>query len=166
MRDSKVRIIIPSYKREEWLLDVFIDNIYKKLLAPLGKVLGDSVDLVIYLQNTPQEYRIQIDKKIKFELPDFDARKYAFEREIDTLNNKAIYRVIRGARPEILAEMSEGFNYADIGNAVRMTVVDRARRYAKETGIKMAYVSQNMLEGKIKEFEKGKSKKKRSIGFQ
>lgn len=111
----------------------------------------------------------RIDKKFKFELPKFEERKVAYDREIESLNERALYRVIRGAKPEILAEMSEGFNYADIRTAVDQAVRTRARDLIDEPEkvlhARPPYVSQNMLEERVKQINKGKSRQKAKIGF-
>jgi SpoVK/Ycf46/Vps4 family AAA+-type ATPase len=111
----------------------------------------------------------RIDRKIKFDLPGYDERVHAFEQSIEALNQRAYYKVIRGAKPKVLAEMSEKFNYADINTVVDRAVKERARIYAREnpnTLAKLAFVSQNMLEKALLDVkDTSKTKPKTKIGF-
>jgi len=108
----------------------------------------------------------RIDKKIKFDLPDYESRKHAFEMEVKRLNGRAMYKVIQRVDYSLLAEMSEGFNYADISTSVQQAVRERARKYVKEKGIKLANVSQKGLEQAVLDVKNRQKKcEKTKIGF-
>ena len=47
-------------------------------------------------------------------MPNYSERKTAFDKAINSINNKAGYQVIRNHKTSILAEMSKEFNYADV----------------------------------------------------
>jgi hypothetical protein len=62
MSSPRVKIIIPTYKRSKWLVDVFIDNIYNKLLKPLSEKLGHTITLVLYAQSFAEDEREEIER--------------------------------------------------------------------------------------------------------
>jgi SpoVK/Ycf46/Vps4 family AAA+-type ATPase len=113
----------------------------------------------------------RIDRRIKFDLPEEEQRLSAYQHFIKDLNDKAAYTVIRGAKPEQLAELSEGFNYADIKSvvygAVKLKASQIARNSAQEI-MPVGYVTQKGLMDSLnrqrEEFHKCKKQQTR-IGF-
>lgn len=63
--DFHIAIMVPSYKREKWLLESFIDNYYYKIVEPLNKSLNGRVTLLISVQDTSSEWEALILNKIK-----------------------------------------------------------------------------------------------------
>jgi len=113
----------------------------------------------------------RIDKKYHFKLPSAEDRVIAYNQFIDKANARAGYKVVRGANTEILSEMSNNFNYADIKQSVDEAIIGRATQLAesKEPGIiRAGYITQKRLELAVKEhsnsFNNGK-KNSAKIGF-
>lgn len=65
--DFNVAVAIPSYKREQWLYDHFIDNMYDKLLSPLNNRISDRglFEFHIYVQGTSEEWKTKLQLKVK-----------------------------------------------------------------------------------------------------
>jgi hypothetical protein len=59
-------IVIPSFKRESWLYEYFIDNMYEYLLEPLNKAIDGKGKLIIYLyvQNTSDDWKEKLIDKV------------------------------------------------------------------------------------------------------
>jgi len=111
----------------------------------------------------------RIDRRIEFKLPNYEERVLGFKNAIKTLNKKSDYKVIRNYNPEILSEISEGFNYADVYQSIEKSVREKVYQLieTKEKGvIKAGYVNQKGLEGAVrKHFQEFKEDKRRLIGF-
>lgn len=111
----------------------------------------------------------RIDRRIKFELPNKLERKLAFDNSIEQVNNRAGYKVIRAFMTEPLAELSDGFNYADIYQSVERSLKDKAKELIrnKEPGIiRAGYVKQKKLEEAVKNHKSEfNDKKVKNIGF-
>jgi len=111
----------------------------------------------------------RIDKRIVFNLPNFEERKFAYERAIRKFNSKAQYKVIREYNLENLAEISKGFNYADIFQTVENALRYKAKQLIRDKtpGIKrLGYIKGNTLEKIVLNHKMMfKSKKVKKIGF-
>jgi len=149
----------------------------KKVLETIMKNLQIAHDLpgayIVLMTNTAgdcDEASLRagrIDKRYKLELPNETERKIAFEKARDKINNQAGYQVVRGMSPEILAEMSNGFSYADIFQIVESTVRKRALEISRErtdNRIRSGYVGQVRLENLLKEHQQAFYPTK-SMGF-
>lgn len=55
-----VVIAVPSYKREQWLYDVYLHNIYKYLLKPMG----GQIKLVLFIQGSNSTWQAKLSKKV------------------------------------------------------------------------------------------------------
>jgi SpoVK/Ycf46/Vps4 family AAA+-type ATPase len=114
----------------------------------------------------------RVDRRIKFEIPNKLERKIAFEDAINEVNKKAKYQVIRNYNTEILSNMSENFNYADIYQSIDNSVKNKVKQLIKykEPGIVRAgYIKQKSLEQEVlnhqKEFKDKNNKNNKNIGF-
>jgi SpoVK/Ycf46/Vps4 family AAA+-type ATPase len=112
----------------------------------------------------------RIDKRINFDLPNFDERKIGYRNAIIQANERADYNIIRSYHLDPLAELSDGFNYADIfqtvDNALRNKVKELLR--AKDDKLlSVGYIKQASLEKAIKKHKKEFKDKlnKKKIGF-
>jgi SpoVK/Ycf46/Vps4 family AAA+-type ATPase len=109
----------------------------------------------------------RIDKRYKFNLPTIQERSSAFRSFAEKVNNLAGYSVVRTYNPDILAELSEGFSYADIQQCVQDAVKLRSIEIARERVDKVipaGYVTHNRLESAVKN-HKGNFYKRTAIGF-
>ena len=112
----------------------------------------------------------RIDKKYHFELPNQDERALAYTHFIEKANARAGYKVVRGSTPSILAEMSEGFNYADIKQSIDLGIIKRATELSQNRVqgiIPAGYINQKRLEYSVKDHAQRFKKKpqKATIGF-
>jgi SpoVK/Ycf46/Vps4 family AAA+-type ATPase len=113
----------------------------------------------------------RIDRKYHFKLPTAEERILGYEHFIKDVNNKAGYKVVRKYNAQNLAEISKGFNYADIKQSVTDGIESRATELiqAKKKGIITAgYITQNKLEQAVNKHSKNFKKSKihnRKIGF-
>ncbi len=111
----------------------------------------------------------RIDQKYVFELPDYQARKNLFKRKIDTINEKAGYKVIRQYDLNHLARITEGYNGADIVTIIEKAIRKRCYEVAKKRTNKIIpalYITQKRLEKEIEQHTRlFKEKKKQKIGF-
>jgi len=114
----------------------------------------------------------RIDRRYHFKLPTLSERVTAYESFINKSCENAGYKVIRQYNSEKLADMSDGFSYADIRQSVDGAVIQRAKELAltKNKGIITAgYVTQKRLEKALmehgNEFKTRKNPQKRKIGF-
>jgi len=150
----------------------------KKLLETLMKHLQIAHDepntYVVMMSNLPElcdEASLRagrVDKRYKFDLPNQIERKDAYINFICEKNKRAGYMVIRNYDSKILAEMSEGFNYADINGVVEGAIRERCRKIIeKQTNkiITKGYIRQNRLEQMIVEHKEKFKKNKPKIGF-
>lgn len=102
----------------------------------------------------------RIDKKIKFALPNEEERFACFEYEIDKINEKADYKVIRKYNSEQLANLSSGMNYGDIGNIAQGAVRIRIKEMMKSSkGIASPYLTQKYLLKSLEGIEASKENK-------
>jgi ATP-dependent 26S proteasome regulatory subunit len=113
----------------------------------------------------------RIDKQYVFELPNFQERVEGFNLAAQQINDKATYSVIRSYDNRELAKLSEGFSYADIMEASKSAVKQRAQEIARERTelvIPAGYVTQKRLVESVnkhkKMFNKGNSKSKLGFG--
>jgi len=151
----------------------------RKVLNTLMKniqIAHDKEDIYVVLMTNLLEHIDEasiragrIDKRIVFNLPNFEERKFAYERAIEKYNNRAQYKVIREYNLDNLSEISEGFNYADIFQTVENALRYKAKQLIrnKTPGIKrIGYIKGNTLE-KIVQNHKNmfKNKKIKKIGF-
>jgi len=111
----------------------------------------------------------RVDRKVKFEKPDFEARYILFQRAIQDINKRAIYSPIRKPDIEQLAKYSEGFNCVDCVEIPARAVKKRANEILMERNDKLIpslYVNHKRL---LDEVEKQKMvylrTKKGRIGF-
>jgi len=151
----------------------------RKVLETLMKNLQLAHDMdnmyVIMMTNTPEiidEASIRagrIDRKVTFDLPNFEERKIAYDNAINQVNDKANYKVVRAYSSEPLAEISKGFNYADIFQSIENSLRIKAKELirTKQPGIVRAgYIKQNSLEKAVLNHKKEfKDKKNKKIGF-
>lgn len=110
----------------------------------------------------------RIDRRIDFKLPIYEERVYAFDNIIKNINKRATYKVIRRYNSEVLGELSEGFNYADIQQCMQKVLRDKAKSLikTKKPGIVTAgYIRQGRLEKAVKEHSNEFKDKKKRIGF-
>lgn len=106
----------------------------------------------------------RIDKKVKFPLPNLEERRDAFEYEINQVNKKADYKVIRKYNLDELAEKTDKTNYADINNIVHIAVKRKIIEIFNEDSKRIVfapYITQKYL---LEESEKIKPEE-RTIGF-
>ena len=90
----------------------------------------------------------RIDKIYNFKLPNLNERRIGFENVIDSFNKSAGYNVVRKVNYDELAELSNGFNYADIKQCVSSSVKRRAMEIAQDISIikiPAAYITQKRL---------------------
>ncbi len=150
----------------------------KKVLETLMKNIQIAHDTdgvyVILLSNMPDAIDPavlragRIDKRYTFGLPKIEEREKAFKHAILQRNAKAGYCVIRGYNPEILAEMSDNFNYADIYQSVEEAVRQRAEEIIEENGKKIitsGYIKQTRLEKVVMAHKNQFRTDKSDIGF-
>lgn len=110
----------------------------------------------------------RIDKKYHFDLPNEKERRELFQIAIDRLNKKAGYQVIRRYNVNTLAEMTEGYNGADVVNVVEQTVKERVSnlvKYRKDKIVPAIYVTSSKLEKTILDYNKKFKEKKYKLGF-
>ena len=110
----------------------------------------------------------RIDKKYKFDLPNIEERQDAFVKVVEIINEKAGYKVLRGINYQRLAEMSEGYNYADIHSCVENALKKRAEVMIKSNSkeiIKCPHVRGESVEKEIKEHTEKFKKVEKRIGF-
>jgi len=112
----------------------------------------------------------RIDRRIELKLPTYYERVTAFAKAISKINYKAKHKVIRGYDTNILAEMSEGFNYADIFQsvecAIRQKVKDMIYNENGDIITTGGFIKQNSLEKAVLNHKKSfKESKSRRIGF-
>jgi len=110
----------------------------------------------------------RIDKRYTFSLPKIEERKKAFKHAISQRNKQAGYCVIKGDNPEILAEMSDGFNYADIYQSVEEAIRKRAKEIIKKKIDKLVtigYIQQSRLEKSVLNHKNQFRTDKYKIGF-
>jgi len=94
----------------------------------------------------------RIDKKYKFDKPNLEQRKIAFDNFIKQRNEFAMYQVIRRYNLNTLATMTNDFTYADISGCIEGAIKKRAKeilRTRRNKTIPAAYVMQNRLEKAI-----------------
>lgn len=111
----------------------------------------------------------RIDRKISLDLPTFKERKIGFENAIEQVNMNAGYKVIRSYSAEPLAELSNGFNYADIWQTINSSLREKAKELirTKSPGIiRAGYIKQNKLEKAVKSHKREfKTTTRKKIGF-
>ncbi len=110
----------------------------------------------------------RIDKRYTFNLPKIEEREKAFKHAIFQRNQKAGYCVIRGYDTDSLAELSDGFNYADIYQTVEGAIRKRAREIIKgktDKLINLGYIKQSRLEKAVLDHKVQFSQNKYLIGF-
>jgi len=110
----------------------------------------------------------RIDKRIRFELPNYEERHKGFNYIIEKINSTAGYKVIRGSKPDLLAEMSERFSYADIIQSVNSAVTKKAEEISIiETPkvIKAGYIKQGRLEKAVEKHKQEYNLNEKRIGF-
>jgi SpoVK/Ycf46/Vps4 family AAA+-type ATPase len=113
----------------------------------------------------------RIDRRLQFNLPKQEELGHAYQKAIDVANERASWDVIRKYNVDALAELSVGFNYADVNNIITSTINSRVRELlqTKEKGIITAgYVTQKRLVEQItrhKTERKMQQQEKRKIGF-
>lgn len=112
----------------------------------------------------------RVDRKVKFQNPDYPARYELFSSAIKKINDKAKYHVIRNFDLDELAKKSDNFNCVDcleipsraVKNKVNEILIERTNK-----NIPKAYIHQRIL---IDEIEKQRltysRTKKAKIGFQ
>lgn len=111
----------------------------------------------------------RIDRRITFNMPNFNERKLAYNNAIKNINKLAGYKVIRTYSLEPLADISKGFSYADIYQSIEKSLREKAKELikVKEPGIVRAgYIKQGKLEKAVLEHKKEfKKKQEKKIGF-
>ncbi|MFW6246647.1 MAG: AAA family ATPase [bacterium] len=108
----------------------------------------------------------RIDKKVEFPLPDYDMRKGIIEGYIEKYNKER--NVLKGIKPYILAEMSNGFNCADLNQCFADAIQERVKKELKREDRKLTtnmYVSHKRLEDAFKEMKNRKAPTKKRIGY-
>jgi len=149
-------------------------KVLETIMKNLQKVNNEPNVYVVMMTNLPEicdkaSLRAgRIDKKYKFDLPDLEQRKLAFENFINQRNELADYQVIRKYNSDCLAEMTKGFNYADISATIDSALKQRAReiiRNRKHKIIPAAYITQKRLEDAILEHLENFKEKKKKMGF-
>jgi len=112
----------------------------------------------------------RLDRRILFDLPNYDEREHAFNYFIDQVNKRAKYSVIRRYDPKSLSAQSFNFSYADIANSVNHAVNLKVKEIIRREGkvIQPGHVCQVDLERSIKyvgrEFVRIRAQKSK-IGF-
>jgi SpoVK/Ycf46/Vps4 family AAA+-type ATPase len=134
------------------------DNVYLTMMTNVAEIIDEA------------SLRAgRIDRRIKFENPNYLERKIAFENAINQTNKRAGYQVIRNYNTEYLAEISEEFNYADIFQSVETSLRNKAKELirTKTPGIiRAGYLSQGKLEQAVLNHKvEFKSKSTKSLGF-
>ncbi len=153
-------------KEDSKLLDTIMKNMQK---------VHDTPNMYsVMMSNFPEAFDEasiragRIDKRYEFKLPELDERKIGYEHTINKINTKAGYQVVRCYNTDSLAELSNGYSYADIVESVNATVKKRALEIAKTRKpgvIPAGYVSQKRLEESLNEHNNSFKKEKSSIGF-
>lgn len=105
----------------------------------------------------------RVDKRVKFELPNYDERLQALQYEVKRVNGRALYTVLRKVDYEDLATESDGLNYADITNVVQSSVRDRIKDLRGDKKVTLPYATGKRIMDNIKKSPK-KGLEKR-IGF-
>jgi SpoVK/Ycf46/Vps4 family AAA+-type ATPase len=111
----------------------------------------------------------RIDRRYHFTLPKPKERMEGFQHAINEANRRADYQVARRINYDELADISEGFNYADIAQSVNTAIRKRALEVAKDRTDKIipaAYVTHKRLKREILEHKVHFHKEEVSIGFQ
>lgn len=115
----------------------------------------------------------RVDKIVNFPLPNAQGRIEGFKYYFDRVNEKAIYEVCKVRKLSALADVSEGFNFADIQAIVDTAVRDKLYDFVNMESTDIASppsVRLNDLLTTIKEYKKNRSfvgvnYKKNRIGF-
>lgn len=111
----------------------------------------------------------RIDKKYTFNLPNYEARKTLFQNTIEKMNERAGYQVVRKYDLDRFAEMSEGFNGADIVSVTERALKRRVEEVAKTKTDKIIpalYITGSRVEDEISYHQINfKEQKKPLIGF-
>ena len=108
----------------------------------------------------------RIDKRYTFKLPDIEERQIAFEHAISQKNKKVNRGVIRVPHPDVLAELSDGFNYADIYQCVESALRERVKELIAESlPPENSCINQSNLERAVRTHKDQFRTDKYTIGF-
>ena len=155
---------------DDFILAMNSEGVYKNM-----GILHDKPNMyAIMMSNFPKAFDEasiragRIDKRYEFLLPNQEERKSGYDHAIEKLNERARYKVVRGYDSLGLAELSDGYSYADIVESVNASVKKRAQEISKtrEKGtLPNGYVSQKRLEEAVNFHRKSFYTAKRKMGF-
>jgi transitional endoplasmic reticulum ATPase len=155
-----------NHKEDSKLLDTIMKNI---------QTVHDTNNMyAVMMSNFPEAFDEasiragRVDKRYEFIMPKLDERKLGYEHAIHKINKRADYQVVRSYNSDALAELTDGYSYADIVESVNSAVKKRAVEISKSRtpGIVPAgYISQKRLEESIKDHGNKFIQKYDGIGF-
>ena len=157
---------IQSHSEDRKVLETIMKNLQYAHDTP-----GMYVTLMSNLPDACDEASLRagrIDKRINFELPNKLEREAGYNHFIRLINEKAGYAVVRGADAKRLADMSDGFNYADMKETIDAAVKQRAKEIIKDRTKKIipaGYVGQKRLETEVENHRVAFHPKYKKIGF-
>lgn len=161
-RDNSLK----SHKEDEKLLNTFMLNLQRIHKAKTNEFVFFMTNFEEALDEAAMRVQ-RVDRMLKFDLPDDEARQRLFQHEIEKRNKRAKYEIIKEYNLYELSEKSDGMNHAEISDIPRRAIQEKIFSMLHEKGktIELVNVGQKELLSEIKKINDEGRRKQRKIGF-